>query len=168
MNLSQNGIALLKDVQRAIEVVNGSVTSTINQNQFDALVSLVVDITPQGFLSSHMRQMINDKDMDGAAEAFLLHTKKHAHGMYVEQVGWRAKRLAEQALFTTEIEDVGTKDDVQREWNALDSLVRGVPSGGVPGPEGGVDDRVGPHKGRKGRGHMLVEPGPTVAVGGSS
>ena len=99
--LSSSGLELLKDVQTAVTCVNEAVTSNISQNQFDALVSVAYDIGSSSFQNSELLQLVNEEKWEEASEQFLVLSKKHSRGMFVEIVGLKEQRLKEQALFLT-------------------------------------------------------------------
>lgn len=91
---------LRNDVAKAEACVNHSVTSSINQNQFDALVIFVYNVGISAFQSSTLLRLLNSGDYEGASGQFLRWCKVHtAQGMFVELAGLRNRRLAEQKLF---------------------------------------------------------------------
>jgi lysozyme len=59
---------LAQDVVPAESAVNASVTATINQNQFDALVSFAFNVGCGGFRSSTALRMINTEQFDKVPE----------------------------------------------------------------------------------------------------
>lgn len=89
--LLRNG---LLQYERAI---NQLVTATLNQNQFDALVSLAYNIGLGAFERSTLLKKLNDGDMDGAAAEFLRWNK--AGGKVLP--GLDTRRKAEATLFQT-------------------------------------------------------------------
>jgi lysozyme len=88
---------LSNDVSRTVGGVNNSVTSTITQNQFDALVIFAYNVGIGAFSKSTLLRMLNAGDVAGAAEQFLRWDK--VNGVSVS--GLHNRRLAEQKLFLT-------------------------------------------------------------------
>ncbi len=72
-----------------------SVTVPLNQNQFDALVSLTYNIGSGAFNNSTLLKKLNKGDYQGAADQFLVWNK--AGGKVMK--GLVRRREAEQALF---------------------------------------------------------------------
>lgn len=86
---------LRQDLVRFEKCVNSAVKVPINQNQFDALVSLAFNIGEKAFNNSSVVKRLNAKNYTGAAEAFL---------MWVNAGGKKSKGLVtrrnlEKALF---------------------------------------------------------------------
>ncbi len=75
--------------------VETSVTRKLDQHQFDALVSFVFNVGAGAFLQSTMLKMINDGNLNGAANQFLRWTK--AGGKVLN--GLVKRRAAERAMF---------------------------------------------------------------------
>ena len=92
----QASILLAADVAWAVTCVNKSVTSTINQNHFDALVDFVFNLGCASLGQSTLLRMINAGNFDGAAGQFLRWNK--AGGKVVK--GLTARRQAEMNLFS--------------------------------------------------------------------
>ncbi|EOS96865.1 lysozyme [Erwinia tracheiphila] len=89
---------LLRDgLQQYERAVNQLVTATLNQNQFDALVSLAWNIGPGAFEHSTLLKKLNTGDMDVAAAEFLRWNK--AGGKVLP--GLVTRRKAESTLFQT-------------------------------------------------------------------
>lgn len=84
-----------KDTAWAIKAVNRLVTRPLNQNQFDALVSLVFNIGEVGFSNSTVLRRTNLGDFAAAAKAFALWNK--AKGLVLK--GLVRRRKAEAELF---------------------------------------------------------------------
>jgi len=77
-----NGITMKKatvllqtDVAVAEKAVNKLVTITLNQNQFDALVSLVFNIGAGAFSTSTLLKVINSNQLNQAPSAFRMWNK---------------------------------------------------------------------------------------------
>jgi lysozyme len=61
---------LMKDVQKAVAVVNSKVTTDLTQNEFDAIVDFVFNVGAGNFAGSTLLKKINANDMEGAANEF--------------------------------------------------------------------------------------------------
>lgn len=66
---------LQKDVAVAEKAINKLVTITLNQNQFDALVSLVFNIGAGAFSTSTLLKAINSNQLDQTPSAFRMWKK---------------------------------------------------------------------------------------------
>lgn len=75
--------------------VNRLVTKPLRQCEFDALVSLVYNVGPTEFQSSHMLQKLNAGDVAGAAEEFI--GWDHSNGVVLP--GLTKRRAQERTLF---------------------------------------------------------------------
>src|SRR5271166_24170 len=91
-----NGM-LLGDVSRVSQDVSALVGINLNQNQFDAVVSLVYNIGLGAFKSSTMLKLILAHKLPEAADEF----PKWDHVNGVVNPGLLGRRLAEQKLFQT-------------------------------------------------------------------
>lgn len=67
---------LTLDLVQREAAVNESVKVPINQNQFDALISLCYNIGISAFRKSTLIKKLNKKDYQGAADQFLLWNKQ--------------------------------------------------------------------------------------------
>ncbi|MGF7452579.1 lysozyme [Pasteurella bettyae] len=83
----------IEDLSKIEEVINNAVIVPLNQNQFDALVSLVFNIGGGNFRKSTLLRKLNVKDYKGSAEQFL--AWKYAGGKPI----LLSRRLREQAVF---------------------------------------------------------------------
>ncbi|HFG6939324.1 lysozyme [Acinetobacter baumannii] len=83
------------DLAKFEKTVNESVTVPLNQNQFDALVSLSYNIGSGAFKNSTLLKLLNKGDYQGAADQFLAWNK--AGGKVMK--GLVRRREAERALF---------------------------------------------------------------------
>lgn len=62
---------LAQDLHKAESTVNSTVKVPLTQNQFDALVSFVVNIGDGGFRKSQVLKKLNERDYNGAARALM-------------------------------------------------------------------------------------------------
>ncbi|MHC3123230.1 lysozyme [Acinetobacter sp. GN11] len=83
------------DLAKFEKTVNESVTVSLTQNQFDALVSLTYNIGSGAFKNSTLLKLLNKGDLLGAADQFLVWNK--AGGKVMK--GLVRRREAERALF---------------------------------------------------------------------
>jgi lysozyme len=74
-------------------------TVTPNQNQFDALVSLVYNIGEGGFAKSTVLRLHNSGDFKGAADAFLMWNKAKVTGVLQPVQGLTNRRTDEAKLY---------------------------------------------------------------------
>lgn len=95
---------LAADVAWAVTCVNKSVTSAINQNQFDALVDFVFNLGCASFGQSTLLKYLNKGQFAAAAKEFPKWNK--AGGRVL--AGLTRRRLAEQALFNTPVAGANT------------------------------------------------------------
>lgn len=83
------------DTQMAVNAVNRSIDVALNQNQFDALVSLCFNIGQGNFAGSTLVHMLNQSDYPHAADQFLVWN--HTNGQV--NPGLTRRRIAEHDLF---------------------------------------------------------------------
>lgn len=91
---------LEEDLHGAETAINAYVKSPLNQNQFDALVSLVFNIGAGNFHNSTVLRLLNLHDYLGAGNAFLMWNKVNGK----EITGLTSRRYAERTLFQTPVE----------------------------------------------------------------
>ncbi len=89
---------LLDDDLYAASLCLHPLEAYINQNQFDALTSLVFNIGSERFRTSTLKKFIISEFWDLAADEFL--RWDHVNG--IEEPGLRRRREAERALFIKE------------------------------------------------------------------
>ena len=87
---------LLRDLKEAEEGILKLLKVSVNQNEFDALVSLVHNIGIPQFTGSSVLRLLNKNDRTGAANAFLL-WKKAGKDLNI----LLARRKRERELFLT-------------------------------------------------------------------
>ena len=86
---------LVQDLVKYEAAVQKALTRSPTQNQFDAMVSLCVNIGPGAFAKSSLVRKFNGGDLQGAADAFLMWRK--AAGKVIP--GLEARRQAERTMF---------------------------------------------------------------------
>jgi GH24 family phage-related lysozyme (muramidase) len=91
---------LLRDDVKPIETVLAeTVRAPLNQNEHDALVSLIFSIGEDNWRRSTTLRKINSGDKLAAAQAFELWTKARVNGELVSLDGLVRRRAAEKSLF---------------------------------------------------------------------
>lgn len=90
---------LRKDLARFERCVTDAVRVSINQNQFDALVSLAFNIGEANFEKSSVLRLLNRRNYLDAANAFRLWNKARKNGELVVLKGLTRRRESERALF---------------------------------------------------------------------
>lgn len=96
---------LTEDLKIAEYTILKNVSVPLNQNQFDALVSLVFNIGASRFKESSVLRNLNAGNYSKAADCFLLFTKIRKGGKLVPSKGLQRRRQAERALFLTPVEE---------------------------------------------------------------
>lgn len=94
----QADAALLDDLIDAENCVNERVKVPLQQEEFDALVSLVYNIGCRNFSSSTLLRKLNDSDYDGASKEFQRWCKQKGKVLN----GLVRRRFAEAKLFNTD------------------------------------------------------------------
>ncbi len=92
--------ALMREISKFEDAVNRNVTVEINQNEFDAMVSLSYNIGAAAFARSSVLRRLNKGDRSGAARAF--HLWNRGGGRVLP--GLVARRAREAALFMKPVE----------------------------------------------------------------
>ena len=90
---------LAEDLAPREAAVNALTDVALNQNEFDALVSLVYNIGVSAFRRSTVRRRLNRGDRAGAADAVVMWNKARIDGALSEVRGLTRRRRAERALF---------------------------------------------------------------------
>ena len=92
---------LRKDLKPREQAVESAVKVSLNQNEFDALVSFVYNVGASAFRSSTALKRLNRGDRLGAADALTWWNKATVSGVLREVLGLTRRRAAEKALFLT-------------------------------------------------------------------
>lgn len=85
--------------------VEHHIVEPLNQNEYDALVSLCYNIGPVNFGKSSVVRFINEGHKRRAADAFLLWNKARVNGKLTVLSGLTVRRKRERELFLTPIEE---------------------------------------------------------------
>lgn len=94
----QADAALIGDLEDAENCVNHAVKVPLQQEEFDALVSLVFNIGCGAFSGSTLLRKLNESDYDGAAQEFQRWCKQKGKVL----PGLLRRRIAEAKLFDTD------------------------------------------------------------------
>jgi lysozyme len=92
---------LAGDVGIAENQVNTRVTAQLTQNQFDALVSFTFNCGGGSLAQSSTLRLLNQGDVQGAADGLLLWCKANIGGKLVTNQGLLRRRESERQLFLT-------------------------------------------------------------------
>ena len=87
------------DVGPIEALIRKTVRAPLNQNEHDALVSLIFNIGEKNFRRSTVLRRLNDGDRLGAAEAFERWDRAYVDGQLVKLDGLVRRRAAEKSLF---------------------------------------------------------------------
>ena len=90
---------LKSDVQPIEQLISDTVRAPLNQNEHDALVSLIFNIGEDNWRRSTALRKLNAGDTLGAATAFELWTKAFVNNELVSLDGLVRRRAAEKSLF---------------------------------------------------------------------
>jgi GH24 family phage-related lysozyme (muramidase) len=90
---------LTYDLKPVEDAIQSSVYAPLNQNQYDALVSLTMNISPGQFRDSDILRCINGGDFLSAAHGFDLWRKARIHGRVMVVDALVRRRAAEKAMF---------------------------------------------------------------------
>lgn len=92
---------LQRDLRPREQSLSRIVNVTINQNEFDALISFVYNVGVEAFRRSTARKRLNNGNRIGAADALTWWNKATISGVLREVRGLTRRRAAERALFLT-------------------------------------------------------------------
>ena len=90
---------LSQDILPIEDVIRATVRAPLNQNEHDALVSLIFNIGEKNFRRSTVLAKINDGDKLAAADAFERWSRARVDGRLVKLDGLVRRRAAEKSLF---------------------------------------------------------------------
>lgn len=92
---------LKQDLSSACLDVENAIFVPLSDNKFGALVSLTYNCG-DGPLNGTLGKLLNENNIEGAAEQFILWDKIHINGVLTVSQGLLNRRLAEQKLFLTD------------------------------------------------------------------
>jgi len=92
---------LRRDLKPREQAVSSAVKVSLNQNEFDALVSFVYNVGAAAFRGSTALKRLTRGDRVGAADALTWWNKATVGGVLREVLGLTRRRAAEKALFLT-------------------------------------------------------------------
>ncbi|MDZ7628849.1 MAG: glycoside hydrolase family protein [Parvularculaceae bacterium] len=92
---------LQRDLEPRERAVGDLTSVSLNQNEFDALVSFVYNVGVNAYRNSTARKRLNRGDRVGAAEALAWFNKATVGGVLREVTGLTRRRAAERGLFLT-------------------------------------------------------------------
>jgi GH24 family phage-related lysozyme (muramidase) len=90
---------LAEDIRPIEDLIKTTVRCPLNQNEHDALVSLIFNIGEKNFRRSTVLAKLNDGDKLAAAEAFERWSRARVDGKLVKLDGLVRRRAAEKSLF---------------------------------------------------------------------
>lgn len=102
-----------EDIKKRERSVNTLVTVELNQNQFDALLSLVFNIGTGAFATSTLLKKLNNGRVQEAADQFLRWDQAGGKPL----LGLTRRRKAEKEVFETPVAAAGSFKDVRKsDW----------------------------------------------------
>ena len=90
---------LRQDVQPIEKLIADTIRAPLNQNEHDAIVSLIFNIGEENWKRSTVLRKLNEGDKLAAARAFEMWTKARVNGELVALDGLVRRRAAEKSLF---------------------------------------------------------------------
>jgi lysozyme len=96
------------NVNQKCDSINKIVTTSLNQNQFDALCSFAYNLGINALRNSTLLKLVNQGDFKAASQQFL--SWDHSGGIVIP--GLERRRIAEQQLFTQGDQDANAVTDV--------------------------------------------------------
>jgi len=94
---------LARDLEPRERAVGDLTSISLNQNEFDALVSFVYNVGINGYKISTARKRLNRGDRVGGADALTWWNKATVGGVLREVTGLTRRRAAEKGLFLTPV-----------------------------------------------------------------
>ncbi len=121
---------LKRDLRPREQAVDNAVKVSLNQNEFDALVSFVYNVGVGAFRGSTALKRLNRGDRVGAADALTWWNKATVGGVLREVMGLTRRRASERALFLTPAEPPRVRDPEDIEENSRAEPVEDAPRRG--------------------------------------
>lgn len=109
---------LKNDLRPREEAVTRLVSVSLNQNEFDSLVSFVYNVGIEAFRKSTARKRLNANNRIGAAEALTWWNKATVSGVLREVTGLTRRRASERALFLSPTGPARVADNKQLQENS--------------------------------------------------
>ncbi len=128
---------LRRDLKSREQAVASAVKVSLNQNEFDALVSFVYNVGASAFRGSTALKRLNRNDRIGAADALTWWNKATVNGVLREVTGLTRRRAAERALFLTPVAAANVRD-----VEAYDENSRATPVEDTPRRSNPVESRT--------------------------
>ncbi len=88
-----------RDIAEASKIIRKHVKVDLNENEFSALASFVINLGVKNFRKSQVLKRLNRNDRAGAGDAFDWWTKARINGKLTELRGVTWRRAEERALF---------------------------------------------------------------------
>jgi lysozyme len=111
ISASEAEALLRRDLKPREKAVSELASVSLNQNEFDALVSFVYNVGIAGFRGSTARKRLNRGDRLGAADALMWWNKATVNGVLREVTGLTRRRAAERGLFLTPVNPPIMRDE---------------------------------------------------------
>ncbi len=121
---------LRRDLKPREQAVASATKASLNQNEFDALVSFVYNVGANAFRGSTALKRLNKGDRIGAADALTWWNKATVGGVLREVLGLTRRRAAERALFLTPTELANVRDPEQLDENTRATPIEDAPRRG--------------------------------------
>ncbi|MEL6370909.1 MAG: glycoside hydrolase family protein [Pseudomonadota bacterium] len=118
---------LKQDLTPRERAVDDLTNVSINQNEFDALVSFVYNVGIEAYRGSTARRRLNRGDRLGAADALTWWNKATVNGVLVQVNGLTRRRAAERALFLTPVEPIAVNSGDRIEENSRVTPIEEAP-----------------------------------------
>ncbi len=121
---------LRRDLKPREQAVDGGAKVSLNQNEFDALVSFVYNVGAAAYRGSTALKRLNKGDRIGAADALTWWNKATVGGVLREVLGLTRRRAAERALFLTPTAAANVRDPEQLDENTRATPIEDAPRRG--------------------------------------
>jgi len=121
---------LRRDLKPREQAVSAATKTSLNQNEFDALVSFVYNVGANAFRGSTALKRLNRGDRVGAADALTWWNKATVGGVLREVMGLTRRRAAERALFLTPTSLANVRDPEQLDENTRATPIEDTPRRG--------------------------------------
>lgn len=123
------------DVVTAESQVNNHVTAELTQNQFDALTSFTFNVGSGALARSSTLKLLNQGNVQGAADALLLWDKASIGGKLQSVPGLHRRRESERRLFLTPDDQAAVKSSTIPDPTSPGHPAPPSPAPATPAPE---------------------------------